>query len=206
MPGAQLRGLLAGIKNKATAYPFSYAYADGLILLAGSEGSLAKDLFVDAQGWGNDTVKEGAAEALEIAAGVADAYGVVWHVYEQKGIKGLSKPQLYYLTLWQLDAEVRNGGFSQYYFNSTGDLAGYAIEAAQAVDASELAGIIQKANALFGKKGPDPDRDKRMRQLSKIDLEELQELDTQYYECSEHLSELLPRFASSNAQAFKPDK
>jgi Domain of unknown function (DUF4375) len=180
VPGLQLRNLLAGIKEKATGYPFDYAYADGLILLARVEGSGARDLIGDAQGWGNAKVKEGAAEASTIAAGVTDAYGFVSELYRRKGAQGLTEPQLDYLTLCWLDAEVRNGGFSQYYFNSSGELAPYAVKAAKAVGAPELAAVIQKANALFGKDGPDPDRDKRMDQLSKIDLKALEQLDTRY--------------------------
>ena len=204
VPASQLRSLLTGLKNKAAKYPFDYTYADGLILLARAEGSRAKDLIADAQRWGNKEVKDGAACAAEIAAGISDAYGFVRGLYERKGVKGLSKPQLYYLTLWQLDAEVFNGGFSQYYFNSSGGLAAFAVEAANAVGAAQLAGIIQKANALFGEKGPHHDRNMRMEQLSKIDLEALDKLNTPYYECSERLSELLPRFVATHAEAFKP--
>lgn len=206
VPGPQLRSLLAGIKNKAKDFPFDWAYADGLILLARAEGTRAKDLIDDAQDWGDERVKEGAATATEIAAGITNAFGFVYAIYERKGIKGLSKPQLYYFVLWELDAEVRNGGFSQYYFNSSGELAIYAVEAAEAVGASKLAGIIQKANDLFGKKGPDADRIKRMEQLSKVELKVLEALDSQYYKCSERLSELLPRFAASHAEVFKPAK
>jgi hypothetical protein len=204
VPGSQLRNLLAGIKQKATGYPFDRAYAEGLILLARGEGSGARDLIADAQGWGNANVKEGAAEAAAVAAGVTDAYGFVIDVYRRKGAKGLTEPQLYYLTLCWLDAEVRNGGFSQFYFNSSGELAPYAVKATKAVGAPELAAIIQKANALFDKDGPDPDRNKRMDQLSKIDLKALEELDTRYYKCSEQLSELLPKYVAANPEAFTP--
>jgi len=206
VPGPQLRSLLAGIKNKATGYPFDYAYADGLILLARVEGSNARDLIVDGQSWGNAQVKDGAARASEIVAGVTDAYGFVIDLFKRKGARGLTEPQLHYLTLCWLDAEVSNGGFSQFYFNSSGELAPYAVRAASAVGAPELAGIIQKANAMFGEKGPDPDRNKRMDQLSKVDLKALGELDTQYYRCSERLSEILPRFVAANSEAFKPAK
>jgi hypothetical protein len=206
VPASQLRDLLAGLKKKATDFPFDYAYADALILLARVEASNASDLIADAQKWGNAEVKRGAAEASVVAAGVSDAYAFVIDVYQRKGVKGLSEPQLYYLTLDWLDAEVRNGGFSQYYFNSSGELAQHAVKAAKVVGAPELAGIIQQANTLFGPKGPEPDRDKRMDQLSKIDLDALDALDTRYYKCSEQLSELLLKYVAAHAEAFKPAK
>ena len=206
VPAPQLRKLLAGIKTKAVDYPFDYVYADGLILLARAEGSRASELIGDAQSWGNDKVKEGAAEALGIAAGVNDAYGFVIDVYRRRGANGPTEPQLYYLTLSWLDAEVRNGGFSQYYFNSAGELAPHAMKAALSVGAPEIAAIVQKANALFGKNGPDPDRNKRMDQLSKIDPKALAELDKRYYKSAERLTEILPRFVARNPEAFKPNK
>jgi len=204
VPAAQLRALLSGIKKKATDHPFDGAYAEALVMLARSEGAKAKDLIDDARGWGNDRVREGAAQASMIAAGVTDAYGFVTDLYHRKGIKGLTESQLYYLTLSSLDAEVRNGGLSQYYFNSSGELAAHAVKAARGVGATELAAIIREANALFGKDGPDADRDQRMDQLSKINLETLERLDTRYYKCSEKLDELLPRFVAAHPEAFRP--
>jgi hypothetical protein len=204
VPGPQLRSLLAGIKQKAGGFPFNTAYADGLVLLARAEGTGALDLIDDAQRSGNDRVREGAAQAAEIAAGVTDAYGFVFGIYQRNGAHGLIEPQLYYLTLCWLDSEVRNGGFSQFYFNSSGELASHAVKAARGVGAPDVAGIVEQANTLFGMNGPDPDRNKRMDQLSAIDLEALDDLSTQYYNCPEQLREILPRYVASNPEAFRP--
>jgi hypothetical protein len=206
VPASQLRSLLAGLKKKATDFPFDSAYADGLILLAQMEGSRCKDLIADAEAWGNGRVKQAAAEASAIVAGVAGADQFVNELYERKGVQGLTEPQLNYLALSWLDAEVNNGGFSQYYFNSSGDLARHAAKAATAVGAPKLAKIVEDANALFGRNGPDPDRDKRMDQVSKINLDALGELDKRYYKCPERLSEILPKYAAAHAEAFRPPK
>ncbi len=204
--GSHLRDLLAGIKDRATDCPFDYAYADGLVLLARAEGARATDLIADAQTWGDAVVKRGAAEAAELAAGVKNAYEFVCRLYQRKGAEGLSRPQLYYLTLSWLDGEVNNGGFGQYFFNSSGELACHAVAAAGAVGASRAAIIIQKAIALFGEDGPDPDRDRRMNQLSGVDLEALDKLNTEYYRCPDDLRELLPRYVASNSGAFQPKR
>lgn len=98
---------------------------------------------------------------------------------------------------------MNNGGFSQYYFNSSGELAIHAVKAAQSVGAPEIAAIIQQANALFGKNGPDTSRDSRMEQLSKIDLKALEDLDNRYYKCTERMSEILRKFVVSNPDDFK---
>ena len=129
-----------------------------------ADGPGATDLINDALIWGNDEVNTGAARAISIAAGVGNAYEFVVDLYNRKGIQGLTEPQLNYLTLSWLDAEVRNGGFSRSYFNSSGELCPHTAKAAGSVGAPQLAGIIQEANSLFGKKGPDPDRGRRMDQ------------------------------------------
>ena len=202
VPAPLLRALLSGILHKANVYPFDYAYADGLVLLARAEGAAAADVIADVRRWGNKHVKQAAAEALGITVGVKDAYAVVIDRFEQAGAGGLSEPQLNYLTLWWLDADVSNGGFTQYFFNSTGDLAGHAAEAAEAIGAKEAARIFRKAAALFGPGGPPADRDTRMEQLSMIDSAALKALDTEYYACSDDLRELLPQYAAHHPAEF----
>lgn len=203
VPAPLLRALLAAIRDRADRYPLDYAYADGLVLLARAEGAVATDVIADACRWGNKRVKEAAAEAAGVTAGVQDAYAVVMDRYERAGPGGLSEPQLDYLTLWWLDADVRNGGFTQYFFNSTGNLAGHAATAAEAAGAFEAARIIRKAVALFGRAGPAADRDERMEQLSTIESATLAELDTEYYVCSDDLRELLPLYAARHPAEFR---
>jgi len=203
VPAPQLRALLAGLKSRAADYPFDWAYSAGLILLARAEKSGAADVLHDALTWGNEEVREGAAKGLEIAAEVGDPFNLVMGLYGAHGVAALTEPQLFYLTAWLLDADVRNGGFDQYFFNSSGDLARHAVAAVHAVGGRELAEIVSKAVAAFGKKGPHPDRDKRMDQLSQIDRKFFDELNSAYYKCSESLRELLPRYVASHADAFR---
>lgn len=202
VPGARLRALLAAIRDKAGDYPFDYAYADALILLARAEGAAAADAIADARVWGNEHVRTAAAEAIGVAAGVRDAYAVVMGLFERLGTAGLSARQRNYLTLRWLDMEVRNGGFAQYFFNSSGDLAGRAAAAAEAVGAAEAANVIRRAVALFGSHGPDPDRDTRMSQLSVIERAALAELDSQYYACPD-LGEFLSLYVARHPDEFR---
>lgn len=206
VPGPQLRELLAGIKPKAGKYPFESAYGVGLILLARADGTGAGDLIEDARTWGSKRIKEDAASASEAALGIKDARGFVHDLCERKGLNGLTGPQLDYLALAWLDGEVNNGGFSQYYFNSSGDLAVRAATAARSTGSVELAGLIEKANSLFGKEGPNPDRDKRMDQLSKIDEKALEDLADRYYESNETMAELLSKIVTKNATDFRPGR
>jgi hypothetical protein len=203
VPGAQIRALLKSLKDKATRYPVTSAYATGLILLARAERSRAMDLIADARDSKDEWVRQGAAEAAQIAAGVKQPYKLVCDRYAKDGKECLTEPQLAYLTLSWLDADVNNGGFTQYFFNSSGELAQHAVRAATTVGAPQLAGIIGEAVALFDVDGPSPDRDQRMDQLSGIDLEALDKLSEAYYKCPEKLGEILPLFVSRNPKAFK---
>lgn len=52
-----------------------------------------------------------------------------------------------YLT-WLVEAEVNNGGFNQYYFNSAGKFASETVDAFEYFDATELAALMKEANAV----------------------------------------------------------
>jgi hypothetical protein len=62
-----------------------------------------------------------------------------------------------FVCVWELEADVNNGGFDQYYFNSSGDLAGDAVESLNAIGAKNTADVVRQANALFGAGGPAVD-------------------------------------------------
>lgn len=69
------------------------------------------------------------------------------------------------ITIWGLEADVNNGGFDQYYFNGSGDLAFYASDALQAIGAHQMASIVASANQVFGPDGPSQDWRARQAQL-----------------------------------------
>ena len=77
------------------------------------------------------------------------------------------------LVVWELEAEVNNGGFEQYFFNSAGDLARDAPSALRRIGASKMADVVEAANATFGPKGPPANREARQSQLeSLVDTDE----------------------------------
>lgn len=72
------------------------------------------------------------------------------------------------VTIWGLEADVNNGGFDQYYFNGSGDLAFYASTALQIIGANKMASIVSSANNVFGPGGPSKDGNVRQSQLFKV--------------------------------------
>ncbi len=72
------------------------------------------------------------------------------------------------VTIWGLEADVNNGGFEQYYFNSYGDQAKSAPSALRVIGANRMADLVEQANAAFGLKGPPEDWIARQTRLDEI--------------------------------------
>ena len=67
---------------------------------------------------------------------------------EKELVKLLTAGQRAIYITWIVEAEVRNGGFNQFYFNSSGELADMAEEAFRTISASKIANLIKKANLI----------------------------------------------------------
>jgi hypothetical protein len=87
---------------------------------------------------------------------IADA--VVQHVHlhvagawgrEAPIIRSLAPGVRAIYTTWLVDAEVNNGGFHQYFFNSSGQYAGDALAGYELLGAEEYAAIMRSAIATF---------------------------------------------------------
>jgi hypothetical protein len=104
----------------------------------------------------------------------------------------LSPAQVQFVALGGLRTEINNGGFHQYFFNTAGDLANEAIEAAERVAAPELADLLRRAAALLTVTEMS-DRDARQDALEGIDPDEFESLDDEYLalEQSRDLDELM---------------
>jgi hypothetical protein len=104
------------------------------------------------------------------------------------------------VTIWGLEADVNNGGFDQYYFNSSGDQSRFAPDALRAIGAHQMADIVSQANAVFGPGGPSPDRNTRQAQLFLIappDSENpgpWEQLDSDFFAYPDDLAGLLTAF------------
>ena len=67
--------------------------------------------------------------------------------------------------IWGVEADVNNGGFDQFFFNSYGGLGPAASAALRAIGASQMAEIVDEAIARFGPGGVPEDRDARQTRL-----------------------------------------
>lgn len=78
-------------------------------------------------------------------------------------------------------SEVCNGGFNQFFYNSTGVLAPEALEGFRAIGQNEIADTLQEAMTAFG---PSYVRERESRQeaLESVSEEFLNRLDRRFYE------------------------
>lgn len=95
----------------------------------------------------NERIQEAAAEALTILAGVSQARQFVFDAEKRHGFNNLTTAQQHYLAVLMYDAEVNNGGHSQYCFNPTGNHWKLALAGLRTIGAPSRAAILQDAAA-----------------------------------------------------------
>lgn len=103
------------------------------------------------------------------------------------------------VTIWGLEADVNNGGFDQFYFNGSGDLAFFAPAALRLIGAHQMADIVARANAVFGPDGPARSGQVRQSQLFLVappdsDLDAWDDLDRAFYGYPDDIAALLQKF------------
>ena len=109
----------------------------------------------------------------------------------------LSEFEQLLVTIWGIEADVNNGGFDQYYFNSYGDQALLAPIALREIGAESMAVLVERANAVFGPAGPPAERNLRQKRLESVRgaAESLwSELDQQFWKYPDDIAFLLQKF------------
>jgi len=102
-----------------------------------------------------------------------------------------------------LEQEVNNGGFSQFFFNSSGDLSNELVDAFTKIGALKTAKICKKALAVFNGKVPT-DRDEREELLDSLDCDDvLSECDDEFYEYEDSLDELNYAYVMKHRNSFE---
>ena len=100
--------------------------------------------------------------------------------------------KLFYLNQ-TLEREINNGGFNQYFWNSSGDNAHETILSLEAIGADATADILQKAIDQFPGKTAPKDRDQRteiVEQIEETADEVWNELDQKFYKYEDDLNTL----------------
>jgi hypothetical protein len=107
--------------------------------------------------------------------------------------------------LWIVDGEVNNGGFEQFFFNSSGSVMDEAIDGAELIGASANARILEEAAEVFSDGDVPEDREARWRILDALPddkLGELGELDDRWFSHDRELNRKLVAYVEANPEEF----
>ena len=110
--------------------------------------------------------------------------------------------RVFYITQ-TLEMEVNNGGFDQFFINSSGGFAGETVRAFEQIGALKTSAICKRAIGVFGGAVPS-DRNERLRMLEDNDeiAAVLEECDDAFLEYEEDLAALNRAFVMRNREAF----
>jgi Domain of unknown function (DUF4375) len=117
----------------------------------------------------------------------------------------LTEPQKNFYFNQNLEREVNNGGFNQYFYNSSGDFAHETIISLRAIGANKTANILQEAIDQFPNSTVPKDRAKRQEVLEQIEEtanEMWEQLDQAFYKYEDDLNELTLQYIKQNRSSF----
>jgi len=120
---------------------------------------------------------------LGIAAVVGDSF---W----DSEIGELTRPEQVFRMVYELDWEVTNGGFEQYFYNASGDCARQAPAALREIGAHNAAEIVEFALRIFPMGSPPAEWEERQSFVENLSKETkrsiLDRADSQYYDLPDY--------------------
>jgi hypothetical protein len=115
----------------------------------------------------------------------------------------LSLPERVFRAVWELEAEVNNGGFHQYFSNNTGSLAPDAADALRAIGATTMPGIVEQAVKSVGHDiswSDDGARSAALAALAPGAVAKLGECDQAFFAYPDDLTALLYKYVSEHRE------
>ena len=118
-------------------------------------------------------------------------------------LEDLSDPERVIYINMLFEEEVNNGGFDQFFYNSSGDFYEEVMECLLEVGAEITASIYRQAMSALGRHIPK-DRNERQELLDSLDQEilenKLNKCDDDFWDCEESLEELNYQFMMRHKQ------
>jgi hypothetical protein len=117
--------------------------------------------------------------------------------------RALSLPERVFRAVWELEAEVNNGGFHQYFSNNTGSLAPDAADALRAIGATTMPGIVEQAVKSVGHNiswSDDGARNAALAALAPGAVAKLGECDQAFFAYPDDLTALLYKYVSEHRE------
>jgi hypothetical protein len=116
-----------------------------------------------------------------------------------------SVPRKVFSSVWAVESEVNNGGFSQYFGNSSAETAAFVVEALDTIGAPRTADICRRAIACAFSSGlpPTPEQvSEAALGFSDETLEDLESLDVEFTAYPHDLTDLLFAYVSAHPEEF----
>ena len=205
VPRGLLLEIIAGLGTLEVKYPHTHALADALLLLGRHREGQDRGTLQALMEHPDKDVAAGAAAALLASHGMEDVHDRLAEKERSAGHLTPAPAQRHYLAVYICDAEILNGGITQYFFNSSGDTWPDALAGLKAMGFRERLAILEKALAMFGKHAPSTDHGTRQNQLAKRfrkDDTMFDELESAWYESTEVVEVFLARYVLEHAEAF----
>lgn len=163
-----------------------------------------------AKGLRNVVEAESDLFAVEDRQVVWGAIELVWDavsIYEgpeilDAGLQFATRGQQAVYAVWWTQSEVGNGGFAQYFNNSTGMVVCHARDGLLHIGATELAAVVERAMALFPGGMPPADRAKRRALLHKLASGAFAAIDDEFYACAGDLFPLAGKYVRAHLAEF----
>ena len=122
-----------------------------------------------------------------------------------ESIDTLTQQQKNFYFNQNLEREINNGGFNQFYINSSGDFAHETVESLKAIGADKTAEILKNANGQFPNQTVPKDRAERQEIVEQIEEEAnivWEELDQQFFAYEDDLNTLNLDYIRKNKSFF----
>lgn len=131
--------------------------------------------------------------------------------YSIDKISKLTKGQQAIFSIWMLQAEVNNGGFNQFYYNSSGQFSEMAKDGLEFIGAEKFAELVEKANRTYSeiKDELESKNDGTIESFSEsYEDNPLNDYDDKFYELeeSENLDSIQIEFIRENKEEFIKEK
>ena len=130
-----------------------------------------------------------------------EAFEEVSNKHELSGFDSLNKKERIIYTVWWLEAEVNNGGFHQYFWNSAGDHSSEALDSLKLVGAIQTASLLKSAIKIaFDGEVPKERsvRQKILEENEELIQNKLGKIDFEFYEYKENFYELINSYIATS--------
>jgi hypothetical protein len=129
----------------------------------------------------------------------------VFNLSGKLGFKKLTSTEKIIFCVENLEREVNNGGFSQFFINSSGDYCEETLEALRTINAQKTLSLFEKSLYVFMNNKPSKNRDKRISELEKAGEKAdvlLYKLDQEFYKYEDNIEQLLLEYITYHKNDF----